>query len=918
MKHRRRWIVSSGALLFCGAGLFVSRMDLCAQTPSDQMQARRAVTLLAPEFDDDDASSASKPHATAGFPVKRQGRELSSSMAQLDSQVTQQPQAFQRTTQPLPQRRAASLDPETRNKLAAASNDLQSNSDGKRSGHWQQESGRLTPRIRPVQGTVITNDDGEFVDVTDPPLPGAQRIQPQPVESLDRGPSEFREIESGTPTGPLSANASRYSLPEVGTPYTSSEYAQSHLNRESDSDAWLAPYEDRARRAPVQESTFGQGELEVGLTPQFRGWWEGPITESLRDSSEQLPVNVDLLVTGALEFAPQLIAIRTEPNVRYSRFLAEDAAFDWTAFVESRWDHLNEPVGSTLTTGTNSSRFNDRNYSAKGGVRRKNEYGGQVELSQRIGWQDNNSRFLQPSPQGTTRLELNYTHPLMNGAGVPYNTSRIVLAQIDTNIAHDKAATELQSHLLKVTEAYWELYRARAVFLQRKRLLGSALMIRDTLHGRQDVDAQQRQILRGDAAVASRRSEIIRAAAAIRNAESRLRLLVNDPGILDVGHLELIPEETPLFEYVPLSVSGALQSALTHRPDVSQAIRELRGASVRIGVAENELLPRLDLVLRTYVSGLEGDSNIPQSWGNQFSQGAPSYGFGILYEVPLGNRAAKARYEARKWEYTRAVQEFRAIVETGMTEVELAVREAETSYREMLSRHQALVAAENEAGYLESRWGVFAGDGRGTTLLLEDLLAAQERLADSEGEFVQSQVNYVVALATVRKATGTLLHIAEPMAAPTQGLAPPVGEYYQEGSDTHYGEHHERLPSGYGDIPYDEFGSRNGSNSEMQPTPAPGVVGPGNHEQWPIPDALKPLESTPMEAAPVPELQPIPRQQNSPKPVPVENGPLFEDPLPDVEGPLVPPGPQARASRTRGTPVVPVNSTRTSLRTVFP
>ena len=153
-------------------------------------------------------------------------------------------------------------------------------------------------------------------------------------------------------------------------------------------------------------------------------------------------------------------------------------------------------------------------------VRRDNRLGGNVELSQQLGGQQNNSRFLLPNPQATTQLELRYTQPLLNGAGRAYNESRIVLAEIHTEMSSDKLAEDLESHLIKVTEAYWELYRARAEYLQRLKLLTSAEATLDILEAREGVDAVQRQVLRARAAVATRRSEIVRARTSIRNAES--------------------------------------------------------------------------------------------------------------------------------------------------------------------------------------------------------------------------------------------------------------------------------------------------------------------------------------------------------------------------------------------------------------
>ncbi|MEZ6067544.1 MAG: TolC family protein [Planctomycetaceae bacterium] len=214
-----------------------------------------------------------------------------------------------------------------------------------------------------------------------------------------------------------------------------------------------------------------------------------------------------------------------------------------------------------------------------------------------------------PSPQGAARLNSTTRNPCSTARAAPSTPAESAWRESNST-SHTTAAIQLQDHLLKVTEAYWELYRARTLFLQRHRLLMNAVDIEQALGGRQGGDVSQQRLLRAKAAVAGRRAQILRAATDIRNAESRLRLLVNDPGLSDVGYLELITEEAPNTSSIPLSMTGSLQTALLHRPDISHALRQLQAASVKSGVAKNDLLPRLDLVLRSYVAGLEG---IPMS-----------------------------------------------------------------------------------------------------------------------------------------------------------------------------------------------------------------------------------------------------------------------------------------------------------------
>jgi len=520
----------------------------------------------------------------------------------------------------------------------------------------------------------------------------------------------------------------------------------------------LNPYEQRAATYPSQT------ELPVALPGQlaelpaeYAPWWDAVVNQPTSPERQSLAVNVESLVLKAMQHSPQVTALRIDPEIRETAILEEYAEFDWTAFVETTFDRLNDPVGNDLTVGGDATRFRDNNLSSRSGLRKRFDQGLQFDVSQRIGRQDNNSTFLVPNPQGTARLELNFTQPLMRGAGRTVNQSRVVLAMIDRNIADRELVDRLQDHLVAVYQTYWSLYRARAIRLQKLRLLDRAMKIQRLLEARQGVDSLRRQVLRARAAVASRRSEIVRTDAAIRNAESQLRLLVNSPELKQGPRIELLPAELPMSKHLDVSLRGSIETAISHRPDVAAAIQKMKADSLRLGVAKNDMLPKLDFVLGTYVAGLRGSGEIDGAWRRQFEEGDPGYTVGLVFEYPLGNRAAKARAQRREWELSRSLKQFEATVETGMTEVELAVRELETAYQEMLSRFQAMLAAETEANYLHERWQHLPGGDQTTSFLLEDLLDAQERVATEEADFVNAQVDYVLAVISLKQATGILI-----------------------------------------------------------------------------------------------------------------------------------------------------------------
>lgn len=531
-------------------------------------------------------------------------------------------------------------------------------------------------------------------------------------------------------------------------------------NTQGDGFRLLDPYQQRADCVGKSAATSLSATTGLETIPtQFTPWWADPVRSELGFSDYYVPLQLSDLLHSAVGCSPHVQVAATEPHILQTQVFVEAAEFDWRTFIDTKYDDINDPVGNTLTTGNNDDRFTQGEWYGQGGVRRRNRAGGEFEISQRLGYLNNNSIFLVPPYQGSSRLQLSYRQPLMRGRGTTYNESLILLAKIDYTTAADEFIETLQTHLLSVTDTYWDLVRARADYLQKQRLLNSAEQILEQLRARADVDASSRQILRAEAAVQTRRAEIARSLTSIRNAESQLRLLVNAPDLVSAAGAEFTPVDVPMTEFVPVELADALSTALTHRQDISKAIRELRSSNVKLGVAKNELLPRLDMVLGSYVAGLDGNSDVFNSWVNQFRDGRPGFNIAFEFEMPSGNRAARAREMRRRWELNKSLHEFRSVVETAFTEVEVATREVETTHKELLGRYQAMIAAKKETEYLRDRWETLPGLDDSVTLLLEDLLDSQQRLAGEESAFAKAQSKYALSFVELQKAMGTLFQV---------------------------------------------------------------------------------------------------------------------------------------------------------------
>ncbi len=491
---------------------------------------------------------------------------------------------------------------------------------------------------------------------------------------------------------------------------------------------------------------------------QEMGWWASMVSTAMRDTSRPQEVSLDEVLIRTLIHSNQVKVFSELPLIRRTAIIEADAVFDWAKFFETRWDDLNDPVGSSLTLGTTTgNRYIDQQWTAAAGLRRRNLVGGQIDLRQNFGWQETNSSFFIPNPQGTARLILGYTQPLLRGRGRVYNESLICLAKIDANIADDEFRRQLQSHLLEVTRAYWSLYLERGSLFQKMNSYQRADEIYQMLEKRSGVDAQQTQIISAKASATTRFAELIRARMAVKNAESRLRALVNDPEFGEFDEVELIPVDAPSMTEFQADMRESMDCAVKNRPEVLQALKQIKAGQIRAGMSRHELLPQLDLITQTYVAGLQGGGSVGDAWGDQFSDGRPSYSIGVNYEIPIRNRAAVARDTRRKLELRQLKEQYQTTLQTVKLEVEVAVREIQTSGQEMLAKFMAMEARAGQLDAETKRWQRLPGEDVAASLALENLLTSQARLAESEYEYLQSQLTYNLAQMNLKRATGLLL-----------------------------------------------------------------------------------------------------------------------------------------------------------------
>lgn len=527
--------------------------------------------------------------------------------------------------------------------------------------------------------------------------------------------------------------------------------------------SWNQPHEPAQTRSMAPQTvryvTPILNDLSNEVVPEEleQAWWLTPMQKPFRKDAEPLHISLASLLVQTLQHSYQIKVFNEVPQICETSIVEADAAFDWYGFLESRWDDTNDPVGSTLTGVPIGARYKNNQFSSAAGMRRRTLIGGKVEAAQRFGFQDSNSIYLVPAPQGTARLTLGYTQPLLRGSGQTYTTSLICLAQIDKSIAEKEFTRQAQSHLLEVARAFWGLHIARATVVQKRNSLKLGLAVAKQLREREEIDAASPQIQRAEAEIATREAELIRAQATVRNAEGRIRSLVNDPALGSPDDVELIPMDVPLCDPMSIDLKVAMARAVQYRPEVHQSLQQIKASSIRLDMSKNEVLPLLNLTAETYVAGLQNNGSVGDAYTDQFSVGSPTYAFGSQFEYPLGNRAAQARADRRVLQLRQVHSQFETTLKILKLEVGTAVRELRTSYAEMISQAKAARAGSRQLDQIVQRWKLLPGEDGNGSLVLDNMLNAQNRVVKAESAYLNAWITYNLAMINLKKSTGELL-----------------------------------------------------------------------------------------------------------------------------------------------------------------
>ncbi len=447
-----------------------------------------------------------------------------------------------------------------------------------------------------------------------------------------------------------------------------------------------------------------------------------------------------------------------QPAMDEARVVEAEANFDPTFFTNLTYsDQTTLTPSSSNIAVTPGQAYRFRTWGLETGIKQNLQSGGQLQIKYDPAQTHEslpNGGVITPNPFWTSDIAVQLTQPLLRDFGYGVNQARIAIARNNQQISLLDFRDQLEKTLRDIEDNYWQLVQAEGDAAIADQLLTATLKTADVLIKRRGQDVTRVEISQTNSAVETRRAALISARAKVRDFSDQLKRLMDDPEMPVTGPSLILPATVPLEEPVKMNLQDLISTAMDNRFELGQQLLRMDSTSVANQVAKNNLLPQLNLVGSVGVQGF--DSNWLDAAGNQFSSvdSYPSWSVGLQFELPIGNRAARAIWKRTLLQRQQAIAQYQQIVDQVSLDVKTAWRDVETKWEEMEAARAARFAAADALKAVEQR----EEGGEALTYTFVQLkLDTQQRYADAQAAEVQAISDYNRALMKLEFAKGTLL-----------------------------------------------------------------------------------------------------------------------------------------------------------------
>jgi outer membrane protein TolC len=463
-------------------------------------------------------------------------------------------------------------------------------------------------------------------------------------------------------------------------------------------------------------------------------------------------LTLEQAMTLSLANSPEIRVVSFDPEIARQEVTGAAGVFDPTVFSRVNYEDQDSPPNSIFEPGQAETRL------FESGVQQRTPLGTEWSASYALArvWDDLFGRALPTRYEPAVIFEVR--QPLLRDAWEQVNMAGVNVARLNYEASLLGFRERAEAVSSAVAVSYWRLVQAhRDVEIQRQLVEQTDETLRK-VEGRRDIDATDVQIKQAQTYALSRQATLLELQKRVVDVQDALARLIADPRINTTSELLIVPATRPqMLEELPelaAATDRALATAMRQNPVVQRARLGVEVAEINVQVAQNQKMPRLDLVGSTKARGLDRD--YPEANDQIGGTDYVSYAVGLTFEYPLGNRQRQAEWMRRKLERRKAVSTLHSTADEVAITVKESIRRVRTNLAEVRIQHQAAEAARIHLVTLEEAEQV---RDRLTPEFLLVKLQAQETYAQTRRAEVAALVELNVAVTELAQNTGTILDL---------------------------------------------------------------------------------------------------------------------------------------------------------------
>jgi outer membrane protein TolC len=391
-----------------------------------------------------------------------------------------------------------------------------------------------------------------------------------------------------------------------------------------------------------------------------------------------------------------------------------------------------------------------------------------VDLSMnRLLTNSNNSIF---NPSWTSRATYTVGQHLLQNKGRIVNLRQVLEGQNTEKMTEAAFEIQLTTLIVQAQKSYWDLVFAGQDLNVKQSSLDLAKKTNDDNAQKVDIGTLAPvDLIQTQAQIASVNDLLVQSQYNVTSAEDQIKKLVSadkDPSMFLIKLRALDLPLQPDAVQIP-TLEEAVRIALENRPEMRQALLDLKNKDIEVTYTQNQVKPIVDVTGAFDQNGLGGTQRrlfllgsapltqpIPggvlDSFGTLFGYGYTGFSAGFTVQIPLNNKAAKADLERAlndqhmsQSKIDTTAQGIALDVRTSLMQVEMYKARIET----------AKIARELAQKTLEAEQAKF---DLGTSIL-QFVLNDQNALLQARTNEIQTLINFTKALVDLDRSMGMSL-----------------------------------------------------------------------------------------------------------------------------------------------------------------